>query len=305
MSAMIRSRTPQRTKFVYTRFPMSVSLPASVRCAAPFPLSFLFLASLGLRFVDSLLHLPGVRPDLLLHLFLGAFGRLFDRPLDRRLPDNYQGCLAIIEHLPDLLEVRVGHPAPEVADERARPSTHQAADQDRRRKDHADRRAGSQASPATVLGRLLGLVYDLYLAFFVLGEDGRVVSAYDMLAVELLKLLAIGLGVVHVIVFARVQEHRVVAHGLTLLCAAPVALPPLSLPADPSLVSTSPCNAPFLNYSFTGWRRPMYSRLSNASSPNCMFPLGDFSPSGRARNKNLDLRADRTVCSPALSAGEH
>jgi hypothetical protein len=35
------------------------------------------------------------------------------------------------------------------------------------------------------LGGLLGLVYYLYLALLVLGEDGGVVGAYEMLVVEL------------------------------------------------------------------------------------------------------------------------
>src|SRR5215210_1524784 len=235
-SAMTRSRMPQRTKFAYTRLPISVThqpVPANARialktwkpatmnmmmaakvtipglwiaplvptlfsiglpippgmgslcCAILAPLA-LYLVPWGLRCVDGSLHLPGVRSDLFLHLLLGAARRLVDRALDRRLSNDYQGGLAVLEHLPDLLEVRVGHPAPEVAYEGARPGTHQPADQERRREDHTDRSADRQTSPAAVLGRLLGLVYYLDFALARLREDRGVVGAHDVLAVELL-----------------------------------------------------------------------------------------------------------------------
>ena len=45
----------------------------------------------------------------------------------------------------------------------------------------------SHASPPTVLGRLLYLVYDLYLAFFCVDDHGGVVGTNDMLAVQLLQ----------------------------------------------------------------------------------------------------------------------
>jgi hypothetical protein len=64
-----------------------------------------------------------------------------------------------------------------------------------------------------VLGRLLDLVYYLYLAFLVLGENSGVVGAHDVLAVELLQLLEVSLGLVDALVFACVHEHRVVAHS--------------------------------------------------------------------------------------------
>jgi hypothetical protein len=79
------------------------------------------------------------------------------------------------------------------------------------------------------LGGLLGLVDYLYLALLVLGDDGGVVGAYEMLAVELFERPQIRLGVVHVVVFAREQEHRVVTHLATLLTCALVVLPPLAL----------------------------------------------------------------------------
>src|SRR5918998_1368380 len=265
MSAMIRSRMPQKTKFAYTRSPEAVvhqPVPANARSALKTPnpatmnimtaakvtipglrvtapperamgslappaigslccaIVYPFFSVWGLRFVDRLFHFFRVCPYLLLHLLLGEPGRLLHRPLDCRLSHHYQGGLAIIKHLSDLLEVRVGHPAPEVADEGARPSPNQAADQDRRRKDHANRCPGRQTRPATMLGRLLGLVDDLDFAFFVLGEDGGVIGAYDMLAMELLQLLEICLGVVDALVFACVHEHRIVAHRAPLLYAA-------------------------------------------------------------------------------------
>src|SRR5215210_806745 len=170
-----------------------------------------------LRRVDRPFHLPGVRPDLLLHLVLGALDRIFDRAFDRRLAHHYQGRLALVEHLADFPEVRVGHPAPEVADERTRSSTCQPADQDRRGEDQADRRADCQTRPATVLGRLLGLVDYLDLALFVLGEDGGVVGANEVLAVKIFEHLEIGLRVVHAIVFTSVYEHRVVTHRILSL----------------------------------------------------------------------------------------
>jgi hypothetical protein len=71
-----------------------------------------------------------------------------------------------------------------------------------------------------MLSWLLGLVDDLDLAIAVLGDHSRVVSAYDMLTVELLQLLEICLRVVYVFIFACVQEHRVVTHRATLLFAA-------------------------------------------------------------------------------------
>src|SRR5215212_5420252 len=50
-----------------------------------------------------------------------------------------------------------------------------------------------------------------------------------MLAVELFKVPQICLGVVHVVVFARVHEHRVVTHLATLLTCAFVVLPAFAL----------------------------------------------------------------------------
>src|SRR5215211_9016485 len=94
----------------------------------------------GLHGIDHSIHLPGVSPDLLLHILLGTPGRLINSPLDSRFPNHDQGSLALLERLADLLEVRVRHPAPEVADERSCSSPHQPADQDRRREDQADRR---------------------------------------------------------------------------------------------------------------------------------------------------------------------
>jgi hypothetical protein len=79
------------------------------------------------------------------------------------------------------------------------------------------------------LGGLLGLVYYLYLALLVLGDDGGVVGADQVLAVELFERPQICLGVVHVVVFARVQEHRVVTHLATLLTCALVVLPAFAL----------------------------------------------------------------------------
>jgi hypothetical protein len=70
-----------------------------------------------------------------------------------------------------------------------------------------------------------------------------------VLAVELFEVLEVCLGVVHVVVFACLQEHRVVTHLATLLLAALVVLPLLSVTVDPSLTSTDPRNSPFLHYS--------------------------------------------------------
>jgi hypothetical protein len=61
-----------------------------------------------------------------------------------------------------------------------------------------------------VLGGLLRLVYDLYLALLVLGEDGGVVGSYEVLAVELFERPQVCLGIVDAFVFGRVKEHRIV-----------------------------------------------------------------------------------------------
>ncbi len=64
---------------------------------------------------------------------------------------------------------------------------HQPVDQNRRRKDKADRCTDRQTRPATVLGRLLGLVDYLDLAPVCLGEDGGIIGAHKLLAVEFLE----------------------------------------------------------------------------------------------------------------------
>jgi hypothetical protein len=74
------------------------------------------------------------------------------------------------------------------------------------------------------LGGFLGLVDYLYLPLLVLGDDGGVVGSHEVLAVELFEVPQICLGVVHVVVFACVQEHRVVTHLATLLTCALVIL---------------------------------------------------------------------------------
>jgi hypothetical protein len=63
-----------------------------------------------------------------------------------------------------------------------------------------------------VLGRLLYLVYDLDLAFFVLGDHGRVVGANYVLTVQFLQSVEVCLGVIDILVLACVKEHRVVTH---------------------------------------------------------------------------------------------
>ena len=68
-----------------------------------------------------------------------------------------------------------------------------------------------------MLGWLLYLLYDLYLALFVLGEDCCVVGTDELLAVEFLESLEVGLGVLNALVFACVEEHLVVAHIRSLL----------------------------------------------------------------------------------------
>src|SRR5829696_9387997 len=263
MSAMSRSRMPQKTKFAYTRSPeavahqpdpanariaLKVSKPAtrnmmtaakvnmpglranvppersmgsvtppgigSLCCAIPFLLSAFSL--LRLRFVDCLFDFLRFRHYLLLHLLLCPLGRLFDGPLYRRLPYNDQRRLAVVEHLPDFLEVRARHAPLQVADQGPRSCPQQAAHQDGGREDQAYSRPYSHPSPATMLGRFLYLVDDLDLAFFVLGYDGSVVGANDVLAVHLLQNVEVGLGVLDTLVLAGVQEHRVVAHRALL-----------------------------------------------------------------------------------------
>src|SRR5215211_4048474 len=171
----------------------------------------------GLHGIDRSIHLPGVCPNLLLHVLLGTPGRLINSPLDRRLPNHDQGSLALLERLAYLLEVRAGHPALEVADERSCSSSHKSAYQHGGREDQADRSSDRQPSPTAVLGGLLYLVYYLYLAFFVLGEYCSVVGSHDVLTVEFLELLEVGLRVLHRVVFARVEEHRVVTHAILSL----------------------------------------------------------------------------------------
>src|SRR5215210_5024997 len=99
-----------------------------------------------------------------------------------------------------------------MADEGTPAGAYQPADQDRRRKDHADRCTNGEAGPAATLGRLLYLVYNVDLALFVLGDDGGVVGSDDVLAVELLQSLEIRLGVIDALVLTHIQKHRVVAH---------------------------------------------------------------------------------------------
>src|SRR5215208_4701683 len=173
MSAMSRSSTPHKTKFAYTRLPISVThqpVPPNARIALktskPATMNITTAAKVnmpGLRVVDRLFDFLRFRPDLLLHLLLRTLCLLLDRPLDRRLADYYQGRVALVEHLADLLEVRAGHAPVQVADEGAGSRPYQPADQDGRREDHADRRADRQTGPAAVLGGLLGLVDYLYL----------------------------------------------------------------------------------------------------------------------------------------------
>src|SRR5215211_1657350 len=174
----------------------------------------------GLHGIDRSIHLPGVCPDLLLHILLRTPGRLINSPLDRRLPNHDQGSLALLERLAYLLEVRAGHPTLEVADERSCSSSHKSAYQHGGREDQSDRSSDRQASPTAVLGGLLYLVYYLYLAFFVLGEYCSVVGSHDVLAVEVLEELKICFGLLDALVFARVEEHRAVAHLRFLLSAS-------------------------------------------------------------------------------------
>jgi hypothetical protein len=54
-----------------------------------------------------------------------------------------------------------------------------------------------------VLGGFLGLVYYLYLALLILRDDGGVVGAYEVLAVELFERPQVCLGVVDALVFGR------------------------------------------------------------------------------------------------------
>src|SRR5215203_2425609 len=100
--------------------------------------------------------------------------------------------------------------------------------------------AAPTASPATMLGRFLYLVDDLDLAFFVLGDHGRVVGANDVLAVHLLQRLEVGLGVIDTLVLARVKEHRVVAHRALLSPSPSVHLAP-------------PCDSLVLHESYPGF----------------------------------------------------
>jgi hypothetical protein len=60
-----------------------------------------------------------------------------------------------------------------------------------------------------MLGWLLYLVYDLDLAFLVLGEDGGVVGADELLAVEFLELLEVSLCFLDALVFACVEDLEV------------------------------------------------------------------------------------------------
>ena len=60
---------------------------------------------------------------------------------------------------------------------------HEATEEDAGREDEAKRRPDRRAVPAAVLGRLLYLVDDLDLTFFVLGDHRGVVSADDVFPV--------------------------------------------------------------------------------------------------------------------------
>src|SRR5215211_1477902 len=171
----------------------------------------------GLHGIDHSIHLPGVSPDLLLHILLGTPGRLINSPLDSRFPNHDQGSLALLERLAYLLEVRARHPTLEVPDECSCSCPHQPAHKNGRRKDQADRSADRQPSPASMLGGLLYLIYYLDLAFLVLGDHSSVVGSHDVLTVEFLERLQVGLGVLHRVVFARVEEHRVVTHAILSL----------------------------------------------------------------------------------------
>src|SRR5215212_3616136 len=105
--------------------------------------------------IDRLIHLPGVRINLLLHLLLGAPGRLINRTLDCRLSNNNQARLALFERLAELVEVRAWYAALEVADQRSGSCPYQRGGQHSRREDQTQRRANSQPGPAAVLCWLL------------------------------------------------------------------------------------------------------------------------------------------------------
>src|SRR5215216_288972 len=320
MSAMIRSRMPQKTKFAYTRSPEAVAhqpVPANARialkaskpatrnmmtaakvnmpglratvtpercmgsvtppgigslcCAIASLLSVFSL--LRLRFVDRLLDFLRLCPYLLLHLLLGPPGRLLNSPLDRRLAHYYQSCVTLIEHLAYILEVRARHAPVQVADKCAGSRPYQPADQNRGREDHADSGPHRQASPATVLGGLLGFVYDLYLAFFVLGYDRGVVGAYEVLAVQLFERLKVGLRVVDALVVACVQKHRVVDHfGLpSPLPATRSAFSPFSPEPDES-APTGLDNPPLLSPALSLVDAMLFSWQEGFHPPMGCFP---------------------------------
>jgi hypothetical protein len=258
MSAMTRSTMPQRTKFVYTRFPISVThqpVPANARSALktskPATTNIMTAAKVSI---------PGLRATAPSERSVGSL-----------TPPGIGSlcCVTLVEHLADLLEVPARHAPVQVADEGAGPRPYQPTDQDRGRKDQADR----QASPATVLGRLLCLVYDLDIAFFVLGENCGVIGSHDVLAVQFFERLEVGLRIVDTLVVAYVHEHRVVTHfALPSASFATLVAFLVSLPVPDQLASTSAGNFAF---SCTAVAHVWQSTLvaGRFSSPTGAFPL--------------------------------
>jgi hypothetical protein len=98
-----------------------------------------------------------------------------------------------------------------VPDQRSDTGADQPSYQDRR-PDQSQHRAYRQPGLATMLGRLLYLVDYLYLAFLGLGDDGRIVGAHEVLAVEFPQYLQVCLGIVNVLVVADEDQYRVFAH---------------------------------------------------------------------------------------------
>src|ERR687893_2602628 len=86
---------PRRDGALHTAADSSRNRSAVLIRHVLYPFS-LCVATWGLHAVDGSFDLPGVCPDLLLHLLLGALGHLLDRSLYRHLSDHYQGGLALV-----------------------------------------------------------------------------------------------------------------------------------------------------------------------------------------------------------------
>jgi TMEM175 potassium channel family protein len=116
-------------------------------------------------------HIAELLGDLLLSLQLG----LVQGILNRALPDDDEGGLALVDQVPELLDVRPGHATPQVAGRAARSCADDRAADDRGREENANDGADGSAAPGPVPGSHFVLV-DMDLSLLVFGDHRGVVG---------------------------------------------------------------------------------------------------------------------------------